>query len=167
MKTTTHKTVTTLLRSLTLATLIAASAAAAGPTTYLVTPGESYGLPKFGFSSSNIGGYGERVVFVRYGSRAAQLGLEPGDVILSLNGYALTYRGSWSDALSRALYEDGGLVRIRVRDVRTGYVVSREIFVGDSGIGGGPVVHYNIVKPHVNHHNNLGLTLKTIGKFVD
>ena len=64
-----------------------------------------YGLPKFGFSSSTIHGFGERVESVRWGGRAARLGLEPGDVILSLNGYRLTYRGSWNDALSRCLVQ--------------------------------------------------------------
>lgn len=111
---------------------------AAGPTNkLLIAPGEPYGLPKFGFASSNIG-FGERLLSVRPGGRASQLGLEPGDVILSLNGYRLTYTGSWNDALSRALY-DGGFVRLEVRDVRTGHVRVRNTYVGYSG---GPVTHY-------------------------
>ena len=109
---------------------------AASPT-LLIAPGEPYGLPKFGFSSSNVG-FGEQVVFVRPGSRAARLGLEPGDVILSLNGYRLSYTGSWNDALSRAVY-DGGLVQLRVRDVRTGLVHLRQTYVNS---GGGPVIPY-------------------------
>src|SRR5689334_11245194 len=85
---------------------VALPSVAAPPKALTIAPGEPYGLPKFGFSSSTIHGFGERVVSVRYGGRAHQLGLEPGDVILSLNGYRLTYPGSWNDALSRALYNN-------------------------------------------------------------
>lgn len=173
MKTATDKTVTTLLSSLTLAVLVATSAGAAGTSTYLVAPGEPPGLPRFGFSGSNIGGYGERVVFVRYGGRASHLGLEPGDIILSLNGMPLSYRGSWSDALSHAVYHDGGLVRLRIRDVRTGHIMRRELYLGGYGdgpvehysVGGSPVVHYNVTTPHT--HNNLHTTLKAISELVD
>src|SRR5262245_31352958 len=107
------------LRSLTVALVLiglglsafSLPAIAAGPAnSLLIAPGEPYGLPKFGFSSSTIYGYGEQIVYVGFGSRAARLGLEPGDVLLSLNGYGLTYPGSWNDALSRAMY-DGGYVR--------------------------------------------------------
>jgi predicted metalloprotease with PDZ domain len=121
------------------ASAFVASATAAGPPeAMLVAPGEPYGLPRFGFSSSTIYGYGERVVFVRPGSRAAYLGLEPGDVLLSLNGYRLTYSGSWNDALSSALSE-GNFIRLKIRDVRTGNIVVRTTFVDN---GGGPVEHY-------------------------
>jgi hypothetical protein len=174
MKTATTKTVTTLFCSLTLAALVATSAGAAGISTYLVAPGEPSGLPRFGFSGSNIGGYGERVVFVRYGGLASRLGLEPGDIILSLNGMPLTYRGSWTDALSHAVYHDGGFVRLRIRDVRTGHIVRRDLNVG--GYGDGPVEHYNVGSPVAHYHNkkapvtphnNIDLTLKKIGKLVD
>ena len=37
--------------------------------------------------SFNINGFGERITHVNWNGRAAQLGLEPGDVILSMNGY--------------------------------------------------------------------------------
>ncbi len=90
---------------------------------------------------------------VRPGSRAARLGLEPGDVLLSLNGYRLTYSGSWNDALSRALFEGNGFVRLTVRDVRTGDIRVRETFVN---YGGGPVEHFRttgVVTPHVQIGN--------------
>ena len=157
---------TTLLSSIAISALVAASAVAAGPSALLVAPGEPNGLPKFGFSSSNIGGYGERVQFVRYGSRASKIGLEPGDVILSLNGYRLTYPGSWNEALSHAVYHDGGQVRLRVRDVRTGSVVRRDVFIGGFG-GDGPVVHYNVTTPHVDRHNDFEETIRRIGRLVD
>jgi PDZ domain len=130
----------------------AAPAVAAGPANkLLIAPGEPYGLPKFGFSSSTIHGFGQRVESVRPGGRAARLGLEPGDVILSLNGYRLTYSGSWNDALSRALYDDGGFLRLRVRDVRTGVIRVRSTRID---FGGGPIEHHFkagvTVGPHVN-----------------
>jgi hypothetical protein len=136
-----------------------ASATAAGPSgsahSYLVPPGSPHGLPKFGFSSSTIYGYGERIVFVRPGSRASFLGLEPGDVLLGMNGMPLSYTGSWSDALSHALYHDGGYIRLKIRDVRTGHIVFRETFVNS---GGGPVEHYYksspVVTPKVLTHTS-------------
>ena len=85
-----------------------------------------------------IYGYGERIVDVRFGSRAAHLGLEPGDVLLSLNGYKLTYPGSWNDALSQALYNNN-YIRLKIRDVRTGNIYFRETFVDYNN---GPVEHY-------------------------
>jgi hypothetical protein len=115
--------------------------------TLYLAPGEPYGLPKFGFSSSTIYGYGERVVNVRYGGRASQLGLEPGDVILSLNGYRLTYPGSWNDALSQALYNNN-FVQLKIRDVHTGNIYFRGMYVDYHG--GGPVQHY-----HKTHTNNV------------
>jgi predicted metalloprotease with PDZ domain len=128
---------------------------AASPTNrLLLAPGEPYGLPKFGFSSSTIFGYGERIVSVRPGGRASRLGLEPGDVLLSLNGYRLTYSGSWNDALSRALYDGNGFVRLTVRDVRTGTIRIRETYVN---YGGGPVEHFrttSVVTPHIEISNS-------------
>jgi hypothetical protein len=127
----------------------------------LLQPGGGYGLPKFGFSSTNIG-FGERVLNVRWASRAAGLGLEPGDVILSLNGYQLSYPGSWNDALSQALY-NGNYVRLKVRDVRTGNIRVRETYVGYNG---GPVQHYKttskaVPQPYVQL-KPVGPNLKTI-----
>jgi hypothetical protein len=114
----------------------------------LIAPGDYPGLPKFGFSSSTIYGYGERVIFVRPGGRAARLGLEPGDVILSLNGFRLAYHGSWNDALSRAM-SNGGWVQLLVRDVRSGQLRLRQTFVGYSD---SPVAHYYTTNVNVAPH---------------
>jgi hypothetical protein len=133
---------------------VAAPVSAASPKALHFAPGEPYGLPSFGFSSSTVYGFGERVVYVRPGGRAFYLGLEPGDVILSLNGYNLTYRGSWNDALSRALYSGSSRVRLKIRDVRTGRIFVKETFVGYAD---GPVTPYfKTAKPqsHVIHHKD-------------
>jgi hypothetical protein len=142
-------TVLFVLFGLALSAVVSPATAASPAVTaqpYLVSPGDQYGLPKFGFSSATIYGYGERIVFVRPGSRASFLGLEPGDVLLSMNGMPLTYTGSWSDALSHAVYHDGGYIRLRIRDVRTGHIFVRETFVN---WGGGPVEHYYKSSPVV------------------
>jgi hypothetical protein len=144
------RTAALLIVGLSLSAFVAPAVAASPPNKLLIAPGEPYGLPKFGFSSSTIYGYGQRVESVRPGGRAARLGLEPGDVILSLNGHRLTYSGSWNDALTRALY-DGGYVQLRVRDVRTGLVRVRTTRID---FGGGPIEHHFQtgfkVGPHVN-----------------
>jgi hypothetical protein len=160
MKTLTYKTVLALLATLTVVSLAAPAAVAAPPQPLLLAPGEPNGpyfpLPKFGFSSFNINGFGERITHVKWNSRAAQLGLQPGDVILSMNGIPLSYTGSWNDALRQAML-NGGWVQLRIRDVNTGYVAFRQTFVG----GYGPIVdNYYVdcptgpITPHVYHHNH-------------
>jgi hypothetical protein len=119
-----------------------ASPAAAEPKALLLSPGADpdfapFPVPRFGFSSFNIDGVGERVTHVRWGGLASQFGLERGDIILSMNGFPLTYHGSWNDALYNAMY-NGGLVRLRIRDVRTGFIAQRQMFVGGGG-GVGPI----------------------------
>jgi hypothetical protein len=166
MKTLTHKTVLALVATLTVASIAASSAVASQPQPLLIAPGEPNGpyfpLPKFGFSSFNTG-YGERVTGVSWNGRAAQLGLQPGDVILSMNGITLSYTGSWNDALRTAIM-NGGWVQLRIRDRNTGFVAFRQTFVG----GYGPVDNYyagdyyndcptpNVYykKHHNNHHND-------------
>jgi PDZ domain len=171
----------TVLATLTVVSFNLLPAVAASPQkTLVIAPGEPNGphfpLPKFGFASQTIYGYGERVTFVRWNSRAAKLGLEPGDVILSLNGIPLSYHGSWNDALRQAMLE-GGFVRLRIRDVNSGHIAFRQTFVGGYGP---PVEHYNTgypvgpntshaVKPHSydHHQNDNHVTLNDIVKLFD
>jgi hypothetical protein len=151
MTTNFHKTVFALLATLTLVTISTASASQ--PKALLLNPGydpspSCYDLPKFGFSSFTINGFGERVTSVRWGGIAQQMGLESGDVILGLNGYPLTYHGSWNNALREAM-NNGGWVELTIRDVRTGFVSTRETFVGDSY---GPIVAHSHVNSY-SHYN--------------
>lgn len=143
MKTLTRCTVFALVGALTVCALSVPVAVATPPQKLLLAPGEPNGpffpLPKFGFSSFNTG-FGERVTFVKPNSRAARLGLQPGDVIFSLNGIPLRYRGSWGDALRQAVL-DGGRVTLRIRDVNTGRIAFRQTFVGGFN---GPIVDNNL-----------------------
>lgn len=134
MTTTTRNTVLALLASLTLA--VASSALASQPKALLISP-HPYGevLPKFGFNSYNIHGVGERVTRVRWGGLASQFGIEPGDIILAMNEFALTYHGAWNDALRDAMLYHDGEVQLVIRDVRTGSIAYRSAFLG-SGIYG-------------------------------
>jgi hypothetical protein len=169
MNTITRKSVLVVLATLSLAALAAAPAVAQNKLMIAppVDPGfaPDFELPRFGFSSFNIGGVGERVTNVRWGGLASRFGLEPGDIILSMNDVSLTYYGSWNDALHHAIVEHGGWVQLRVRDVRTGHVVRRQMFVG---VGGGPIAHYSTnggVESHVHSYKNVApngpITLKS------
>jgi membrane-associated protease RseP (regulator of RpoE activity) len=144
MNTPTRNTALALIATLTL--VLAGTATAAPPRVRLLPPTPT--LPQFGFSSFNIAGYGERVTRVRWDGLAAQFGLEPGDTILRLNGYPLTYYGAWDDALSRAA-ADGGWIQLMIRDVRTGAIAYRQIALGTAGYGPyGPITP----KVHITGH---------------
>jgi hypothetical protein len=147
MSTFTRKSVLALLASLTLITVSAASAAPPQKLLMNPYPGQGQGgweLPKFGFSSFN-NGWGERITGVRWGGIAQRMGLENGDTILSLNGYPLSYHGAWKDALREAVYQNGGHLKLKVRDVRTGQIAFRHTYIGDIC---GPIEH--------NHYNGGG-----------
>jgi hypothetical protein len=153
----TRTTVLSLLSTFAAVALLSSSAVASQPTALLVAPHDDFYLPKFGFSSFNIAGYGERVTHVHWGGLAAQLGLEPGDTILRMNDVRLNYHGSWNDALQHAMSQHGGQVRLRIRDVRTGHVVTRFVTLGGTVppitpkyYTGGP----NVQVIHHDHHDH-------------
>lgn len=129
---------------------VAAAASAAHPQGTLVHPGHG-SLPRFGFDSYNVSGYGEMVTRVHFGSLASQLGLEQGDAILSLNGFRLTYHGAWRNALSQAV-SNGGFVRLAIRDVHTGQIVYRQTQLPGCGIG--PITPKVHVAGYGNHYGN-------------
>ncbi len=163
MNTHTHKIAFALLTGLAALTFVA-SPAAAQQKQLLLSPGGNHGfvpqphLPQFGFASFNIHGVGERVSHVRRAGLAARFGLEPGDIVLSMNGVPLTYRGSWNDALYNAMANHGGWVRLKIRDVRTGFIAQRQLFVGHHH---GPDEHFHN-GGNQNHFGTPGpITLKS------
>ena len=85
-------------------------------------------------------------------------------MILSVNGFPLTYHGSWSDAIHRAM-DRGGRVRLAIRDVRTGHIAFRQTYFGDGigpvtpkyQVGIGPNVSHVIHQDHdYGHHHHHG-----------
>jgi S1-C subfamily serine protease len=82
-------------------------------------------LPKLGFDSQMISGYGEQVTFVEQGSKAFRLGMQQNDVVLSVNGVRLTHRDAWQTAIANAVGESRGSVTLKIRVARTGAVVER------------------------------------------
>jgi hypothetical protein len=128
-----------------------------------VQPPSQVFLPKFGFQSYNLSGIGDRITFVDCHGLAAEMGLEPGDIVLRLNGMPLNYHGAWNDALTHAIY-DGGVVTLAIRDVNTGAVVHRTTYLN----GGAPV--YGPVTPKsgpvVQHYKTQKFVHPAAPKFV-
>lgn len=81
-------------------------------------PGPSYFL---GVKYTHNGGDGVLITGVVPGSPAEKVGLENGDVILTVNGNAIT--GGFD--FKRALDNSGGVARLRIRDCRTGQIAFR------------------------------------------
>ena len=84
--------------------------------------------PQLGFSGYLIHGTGEYVVSVDRATPAAQIGLEPGDGILALNACQLACEGVWYQAMARAAATNG-TITLKIRDGRTGRIVSRDSHV--------------------------------------
>jgi membrane-associated protease RseP (regulator of RpoE activity) len=72
-----------------------------------------------GFTGQGVG-YGVEVMRVNYGSAADRLGLEPGDVVVGVNGRPVRSMSEYKRSLARA----GSVVWLDVVDVRTGYTVT-------------------------------------------
>ena len=77
------------------------------------------GLPKLGFYGHVEYGWGLMVDRVYWGTEASRIGLEPGDIIVSVNGRPIR---NWND-YNTALYYSGGYGQMVVRDCRTGAMI--------------------------------------------
>ena len=93
-------------------------------------PDPGFGQPRLGFNGHFEWGHGMVVDSVPWGTPAAQIGLESGDVIRAMNGRWI----SSQDEYFWILRNSGGHVRLVVEDVRTGMLVNRSVF-----LNGGPV----------------------------
>jgi len=92
--------------------------------------------PRLGYRYRVIRGCGFLVVRVWAGTPAAHIGLEVGDVVLSINGYPLTYLGADVPARIQAARGDGWLT-LAIQDVRTGRVMYRTTNLFDPCRGNG------------------------------
>ena len=108
---------------------LATEASAQAPTMRLrlQPPVINHHVPTFGFFSNLNYGWGYQVTGVNYYSAASNFGLEQGDTITgaSVNGqyHSLTH-GGWKHVVSKA-HNGNGHILLHVRDVNTGYTVSR------------------------------------------
>jgi S1-C subfamily serine protease len=69
---------------------------------------------------------GLRILSVAPESPAAKIGLEPGDVILSVYGHPVTSRATWEWLTA----SKNDYTELRVRDVRRGVVLTRYVNLG-------------------------------------
>lgn len=96
-----------------------------GRTVQRVTPGsQSDPVSDFGLGvSGSIGAGGIFVDQVEFGSPAERVGLEQGDTILTVNNAPIQSVDDWINVMSQT----NGFVRLRIRDVRSGNVVFRNV----------------------------------------
>mgnify|MGYP007059396167 CR=1 FL=1 len=106
-----------------------AADASAEPTTRLrLQPHiHHHQLPTFGFYSNLYHGNGYYVTGVSHFSAAHNFGLECADTITgaTVNGhYHSLAHGGWQHVVREAMYS-GGHIKLHVRDVNSGYTISR------------------------------------------
>jgi len=106
----------TALAAVAVLALGVATEATAKDRLYLVKPKPTcpnQPIPKLGFWGVQTC-HGMKVVEVRRGTIAWKIGIEPGDIIVSIDGIRLTRKGDYEYALRRA----GRRIDLRVQDVR-------------------------------------------------
>ena len=107
------------------------------PTPLIPPPVPS--VPTLGYTYQVVPGYGFQVTSVVWGSPAARLGLEAGDMVLSINGVRMTYLGADVPVRAHAARQSGW-VNLAIRDVRTGVVQFRSTNLFESyGVIGRPI----------------------------
>ncbi len=115
----------TLTGTLALAALLLVGAATAQAEPRLELRNVGAEAPKLGFDGwydCPFGGpvpIGIWVNKVFSNTTAERIGLEPGDVIMEINGRRMNSNTDYHEALKDAKYRNGGYVRMLVSDVRT------------------------------------------------
>jgi S1-C subfamily serine protease len=94
-------------------------AQAAQPGTTFLLPPSHGNVPKLGIYGRILPDRGMLVTGVVRGSEARRIGLEPGDTILSINQRRIHCEHDYFDALRHS----GGVLYLRVLDVRSGGVI--------------------------------------------
>jgi hypothetical protein len=113
---------------------------------FYVNPGVNPGCvqPRLEFNGHFHPGEGMHVDYVIFGGLAHQLGLEPGDMIVSINGQLIMSDDHYFHLLSDAVTFNGGHAQLLVRNVRglPAYVTVNAFLPC-----GNPPVLYNHVHP--------------------
>ena len=87
------------------------------PNSTYVVPSTCAFLPKLQFNG-RMTHLGLQVISADYGGVAERMGLEPGDIIASINGQSIRCDQSYKQALTQAAVYGGGNVTLKVRNVR-------------------------------------------------
>ena len=142
-----NATIKTLVLATVFAGLVSASHvnAAEGRMELRLYPGPGIPeAPRLGIYGHFQWGLGMVVDSVVWGTPAARVGLESGDVIRAINGRVI--RSEWD--YFQALGSSGGYARLSVQDVRSGVIVTRTAFLGGDYYSGGSVAGLEI-RPRV------------------
>lgn len=93
---------------------------------------------RLGFRGQDIG-WGVRVMSLSYSGAAKDIGLEPGDVIVGLNGQPVRSMSDYHAIMAQS----GGYVELVVRDSRSGNTVTMPAFtLAQPGLSAGAVAGY-------------------------
>ena len=87
------------------------------PNSTYVVPSTCAFLPKLQFNG-RMTHLGLQVISADYGGVAERIGLDPGDIIASINGQSIRCDQSYKQVLSQAAVYGGGNVTLKVRNVR-------------------------------------------------
>jgi predicted metalloprotease with PDZ domain len=79
---------------------------------------------------------GARIMYVTKGSPAWEAGLEPGDVIVSVDGFTVGFIDGVEFPLQSEVRRIKGSGAFRIRSWRTGEIVTKTIRIGPAGKGG-------------------------------
>ncbi len=120
-----------------------------GGATRLMLQPQSGQRPKMGFMGHMMSGWGMMVDQVIPGTTAARMGLEPGDVVMKINGKPVTCAQRYRELLWEAVSMQDGRVHLKVDNIRArnGLPVPRYAFVtgwlnfgGYSAAGSQPMI---------------------------
>lgn len=81
---------------------------------------------------------GAQIMYVVPDSPAYKIGLEPGDVIVSVDGFTVGFIDGLEYPLQSEIRRVKGTGTFKIRSVRTGEIVTRDIKLGDDPGGTGP-----------------------------
>lgn len=94
--------------------------------------------PRLGFEGQMVYGLGMKVLSVIPGSPAAKVGLEYGDIIVSVNHFPVTSIPAYKNALIEAVQHHQGVVQLNVKNVRGNVQLGIPMYVNVTAYLSGP-----------------------------